>query len=89
MITNKLNMAKNLINNAIEEIKNAPEKESIIELIASCQALDVYYKEWCKEQDEDTGDPVGTCYKEGTSMEFYIESDDWHNISIQLRKLNR
>jgi len=88
MITNKLNRAKNLINNAIEQIKSAPEKEAVVELIEACQALDVQYKEWCKEQDEDTGEPNGTCYNEGTSMEFYIESDDWHNISLQLRKLN-
>ena len=51
------------------------------------QALDERYKDWCKEQDEDAGDLEGTCYAEGTSMEFYIESDDWHNISVQLRKI--
>jgi len=88
MITNELGRVKKIISNVINEIKTAPEKELIIELIKACKTLDEYYKEWCEEQDSDTGDSKGTCYRKGTFMEFYIESCAWHNISLQLRKLN-
>lgn len=63
------------------------QNEAIRELIDACLTIESYYKTFCNECDEDWGEKPGTCYNQGVSMEFYIESDWWHDASLALRKL--
>jgi len=87
-ISYDLERAKNLIQNVIKELEEAPEKKAIIELINACEAIDRYYKErYCAELDLDYNEPDGTTYEEGICLEFYIEAEWWHDVSKALRKL--
>lgn len=61
--------------------------DAVRELIARCRDIDEQYKELCAERDVDWDEAPGTSYKIGINTEFYIESSDWHDISIELRKL--
>lgn len=87
MIKYDLKKAKQYLDNVIVKLDEAPEKIEIAELIAACQKLDNYYADFCEEIDEEYGDEKGTAYKNGFSLEFYIESDNWHEISLALRRL--
>lgn len=74
---------------AIEEEPSTAEKVATLELIEVCKALDAGYEEWCIEHDESYGDEPGTTYNSelGTSMEFYVEADTFHRLSLAIRKL--
>lgn len=87
MLLSKLEGAIRFIQQGIEEIEKAPQMNAILGLIEACQHIEERYEQFCVEQDEDAGDESGTTYKYGVSLEFYIEADDWHRISLQLRKL--
>jgi len=87
MIVQKLTNAKAYIDYAIDLLNETPEKNALAELIQACKALDNYYKEYCDGIDEDRGESIGTTYNEGISMEFYIEAEAFHDISLALRKL--
>jgi len=83
-----LERAQHLIQRAIDDLKEAPEKETIAELLDACEAVDRHYKErFCHECDLDYGEEEGTTYEHGISLEFYIEADWWHDISKAIRKL--
>ncbi len=86
MIDN-LTKAKMLIDEAIGELKSTPEKKIIAELLAACEIIDAHYKEACDDIDDALREKQGTAYRDGWNMEYYIESDWWHQVSIQLRKL--
>ena len=73
----------------LEFPEQTPEREHIAKLIEACERLDEYYKDWCEEIDDEYGDERGTAYEQGTNMEFYIESSEWHNISEALRELRK
>ena len=88
MISNKLNTAKRNIDAALELLAKTPEKNAILTLIEACRAVDERYQEFCEEQDDAYGQPIGTTYQEGINLEFYIESDAWHTISCALRELD-
>lgn len=61
----------------------------IYNLIEKCQQLDVHYKQYCDEVDEADDAEPGTTYRDGISIEFYIEADWWHDISLILREMNK
>ncbi len=84
----KLVYARDYINSVIRDIENAPQKEAIVDLLKVCQSLDEYYKEYCDELDVANGDEVGTAYRDDPNVEFYIDTSNWHDISLALRKLN-
>ncbi len=86
MIDN-LTKAKMLIDEAINELERSPEKEIVSELIAACKRIDIHYKEACEEIDAALREKNGTAYRDGWNMEYYIESSLWHDVSVQLRKL--
>jgi len=77
------------INRAIRNLAKVPEKQAIHEVLEMCGAIDERYKEFCSEFDEQDGLPEGTTYgkEDGISIEFYLEADDWHKVSLALRKL--
>lgn len=80
--------AKRLLTTVEEDLKNAPEKADIVELMEACERIDRYYKNrFCVEMDAEYGEDEGTTYEDGISLEFYIEADWWHDISVVLRKL--
>lgn len=87
LIKEQLEFANSYINKALNLLEEAPEADALVSLLLRCRALDEYYKQWCNDLDNLYGDEPGTAYKEGTSMEFYIESSDWHALSLELRKL--
>lgn len=87
-VVDKLERSRNIIDRVVEELKTSPEKCAIVDLLKACEVIDAYYrKEYCDTSDEDYGEPIGTAYKHGISLEFYIESSWWHDVSVQLRKL--
>lgn len=86
-INERLIFAKNYIDAALKDLNEAPEKNDIAELLYLLKELDAYYKEWCTEHDEETGEDEGTTYEHGVSLEFYLEAEDMHDISLALRKL--
>lgn len=70
-----------------ELVEQAPELDAITDLISACQKIEYHYQEFCKEMDENFGDEPGTSYEEGVNIEYYIEADWWHDVSVALRKL--
>lgn len=88
MIEQHIDVAIKHLEEAKDTIAETPDKDFISSLLDALRTIEEYYKyEWCPEQDEDVGNPKGTTYEDGTSIEFYIESDLWHRVSLQLRKL--
>lgn len=72
----------------LADLKVAPEKSTISNLLRACEAVDQRFQEFCAEFDQQDGLEPGTTYREGVPpMEFYIESSDWEEISLELRKL--
>jgi len=81
-----IEQAKRLLSTVEEDLKNAPEKANITELMEACEKLDRYYKSrFCAEIDSEYGEEPGTTYEDGISLEFQIEADWWHDISVALR----
>ena len=64
----------------------AGQKATMSKLIEACKGIDVFYKEWCDNLDIEHGDPVGSVYKNGINLEFEIEADWWHDVSLALRE---
>jgi len=89
VLATNIAMAKRYLDEAAKHIKEADgaSPEVIAELIAACRGIDEHYKEMCAEADDRYGDPDGTTYRDGISIEFYIEADWWHDVSLALRKL--
>jgi hypothetical protein len=82
-IDENLDTARITLNNAIELLKAAPERSAISDLIMACEVIDAQYKQMC----EDTYQSGKDAYENGVSIEFYIEAEDWHEVSLALRKL--
>lgn len=87
-VDDKLQFCEVTIRAIRADLKVIPEKMAIHDLLEACQKLDEKYKEFCASFDTDDKLEPGTTYKEGgLSIEFYIEADDWHEISEALRKI--
>ena len=82
-----LKSARHQIDDALQLLEKAPEKTAIIDLINACEKIDRHYEEECKAVDEAYDEEEGFHYEHGFNMEYYIESDWWHEISVALRKL--
>ena len=88
-LRNKLDTAEACIQSAKEELDRVSNLEAIAKLMEAIRPVDRYYKnDFCKELDKDYGEPEGTTYKDGISLEFYVEAADWHNISLAFRELD-
>lgn len=61
--------------------------ELIDDLVKACEVIDNVYYEMCGVYDIEDGLSQDTTYNEGVSIEFYIEAEWWHEVSIALRKL--
>ncbi len=88
-IVNDLEDAQRLIEIALRDLKDTPEKVAIANLIEACMMLEENYKEFCTACDQDFYDKEGTTYRDGISLEFYIESSLWHNVSKALREIHQ
>ena len=89
-IRQKLNTAASLIQSAKQDLNTIPEIEAIQQLIQVCEAIDRHYREdFCPSVDDESGEEKGTTYKYGVCMEYYIEAEWWHNVSLALRKLRK
>ena len=75
------------LEHVLEDLKSAPEKENIVDLIKACELIDEKYQEMCSEFDRDDKLIPGTTYTHGINIEFYIEANWWHDVSEALRKL--
>jgi len=83
-----LEKAQQCLTQVESDLNNAPEIADIVELLDAVEAVDNYYRDnFCLECDANWGEEPGNTYEDGTSMEFYIEADWWHDISLALRKL--
>ncbi len=83
----RLEQAECLIKGILQELDSAPEKSEIAGLLAACDVIDEKYKEFCDNHDDFSGEEAGTTYKNGINIEFEIEADWWHDVSLLLRKL--
>lgn len=70
------------------KLEDTPEINLIRDLLDAIRGFDAIYKEACDNFDLDFGETPGTSYNEGMTVEFYIESDDWHQVSLALRQLD-
>ena len=86
---NELEYARNYIDEVLRRMEKYPEKGAISDLLRAVKSIDLYYEEFCDQVDEDYGQPEGTTYRDGISIEFYIEAGAWHDISLALRKLEK
>lgn len=86
-VSYRLKIANNYLTQVIEDLNEAPEKSTIVDLLDACKDIDIYYEKYCEECDEQWGDSPGTAYEEGMNLEFYIEASWWHRVSKELRKL--
>jgi hypothetical protein len=76
------------LDKTIELLEAEPTLDEISELLEWVGAIDRYYQqEYCDENDEAYGLKPGTSYEQGINSEFYIESDDWHQISLAYRNI--
>ena len=74
----------------IQEDANKTEfPPKAIKLLEIAREMREEYKRWCDGVDEDLGDEIGTSYKNGVSMEYYIESDLIHKLSKALDELEK
>ena len=76
-----------LSRSVVTDLKKAPEKEAIVSLLQVCQELDLYYQEYCRDDELEYYRDKKNTYELGLNMEFYIEGSQWHEVSIALRKL--
>ena len=88
-INGKLTVALNYIRSAQNDLNDTENanKQAIAELIEACESIDANYREFCEWNDDAYGEPIGTTYKEGINIEYQIEADWWHDVSLALRKL--
>lgn len=63
------------------------KQTDISDLINLVRKLNVQYFDWCMEMDDEFGEPHGTTYENGVSLEYYIEAKDMHELSKLVRKL--
>lgn len=88
-IEDMLVRAKNLIDTSLSDLRTTPEKADISELLDQVQKLDNHYKQMCDDFDESDGTEIGTTYRDGISIEYQIEAEWWHDISLAFRKFRR
>lgn len=86
-----LKIAHSYIANVLDRLETDEKmgETSLADLVEACERVDAYYKQWCRELDEETMEDEGTSYRDGISLEFQIEADWWHDISLALRKLRK
>lgn len=73
---------------ALKKLDEEPSLTAISDLIQACNVVEDYYREeFCPSLDREYGEPEGTTYEQGANLEFYIEADWWHYISLALRRL--
>ncbi len=77
--------AKNIIGNAIKAIKENPKQPAIADLLDALEVIDEHYRDFCVGCDADFDEKPGYTYKHGISLEYYIESSWWHDVSKALR----
>jgi len=84
-----LQQVENLLTRIRERIEADEDIGLLAELMETVGVLDERYKEFCDEIDREDGEEVGSMYNDefGPNIEFYIEADDWHKISLAFRKL--
>lgn len=79
--------AISILENVLHRMDVEPAAGAITDLVEACKVIDDHYKMYCEEFDVDDDVPRGTTYNEGVNIEFYIEADWWHDVSLALRKL--
>lgn len=87
-IRDDIDTARICTERALEQLDKQPSLTAISDLIQACSMIEDYYREeFCPALDREYGDPEGTTYKVGANLEFYIEADWWHEVSLALRRL--
>lgn len=84
-----LERAKTHIQCALDSLEKEPEKGVVNDLIEACQEIDQDYEEFCSEVDIDCNCSPGDTYKNGVSLEYQIEAEWWHKVSLALRKIEK
>jgi len=87
-ITNNLQIAKSHLLFALKELETNPKQDSISELLDAIEVIEENYRDrFCPNCNSDFDEKKGDTYENGISLEFYIESAQWHDISKAFRKL--
>jgi hypothetical protein len=73
---------------ALDQLKETPDKEYIHRLLQAVEEIDYYYRIWCDKNDKETNVPAGTSYTFGTFADFAVSSSSWYEVSLALRELN-
>lgn len=90
-LTNAVQRAVKSLNSVTDHIATLPELGDIDSLMEILEEWDARYKEYCEDHDTESDNPVGTTYNSscGTNMEYYVESDDMHSLSLVFRNLKQ
>jgi len=86
-LSDRIHHAKHQLNLVLEELAKVPDKSELVDLFEALTNLESRYIEFCESCDEGQGQELGTTYRDGISLEFYIEAEVWHEVSKALRKL--
>lgn len=86
-LSDRIHHAKHQLNLVLEELAKVPDKSTLVDLFAALENIERHYIEFCASCDE--GQEPGSTYRDGISLEFYIEADWWHDVSVALRKLKQ
>ena len=70
------------------ELKTEKDVGLTADIIRALTKMDERYREFCNRFDEEDGKDLGTTYEDdfGPSVEFYVEADHWHELSLALRQ---
>jgi len=89
IIVNNLETAQKYIAQALTDIKENPEQDALVNLLDAIQALEWHYQDFCEGCDVEFDEEKGTTYRKGISLEFYIESSLWHDVSKAFRLIRK
>ena len=83
-ISSDVHSAKAYLERAANDLDAEKSIGAIPDILRALLMFDETYKEWCTRYN--SVDEAIDTWENGTSMEFYIESSDWHDVSVALRE---
>jgi len=84
---NRLEKAQELIDIVIQDHKENPDHDILIQMLDALEVIEDHYREFCEGCDKDFNFPDGDTHEKGINLEYYIEASWWHDVSKQLRLL--
>ena len=85
-LSDRVHHAKQQLDLVIKELAEVPDKSELFDLFKALDGIEQRYIEFCDTCDDDE---PGATNRDGISLEFYIEAEEWHKVSIALRNLRK